>query len=95
MGVIDTPDKLRQSPGLIISEVLDELVIYAPGSSQAISLNASARAIWELCDGTRTLDDLCVELSGAAGLASDQLHEDVSGAITRLHELGLIKRDSP
>ena len=91
MGAIDTPDRPCQSPGLMTSEVLDEIVIYAPGSSQAISLNESARAIWELCDGTRTLDDLCVELSGAAGRSSDELHDDVSGAVVRLHELGLIQ----
>ena len=53
----------RRAVDVVTSEVLDELVAYAPASSQAVSLNASARAIWELCDGTRTLDQICAELS--------------------------------
>ena len=90
--MVDTPDKPRQSPGVVSSEILDEIVIYSPGTSQAVSLNASARAIWELCDGTRTVDDICTELSGAAELPPDELHDDVSGAVIRFRELGLIRR---
>ena len=88
--MVDTRDKPRQSPGVVSSEVLDEIVIYCPGTSKAVSLNASACAIWELCDGTRTVDDICTELSGPAGLPPNKLYEDVSGAVSHLYELGLI-----
>jgi Coenzyme PQQ synthesis protein D (PqqD) len=92
IGVIDPPDKPSRILGVVSSEILDETVLYCPGASQAIALNASARAIWELCDGTRTIDEMCIELSAIAGLSPDRLRDDVSGAVARLYELGLIHR---
>lgn len=85
----------RQLPGVVTSEVLDELVAYSPATSQAVSLNASARAIWELCDGTRTVDDICDELSEAAGMPADALRADVTTTVDRFNELGLLSVDGP
>jgi hypothetical protein len=87
--------KLLQSPGVVTSEVLDELVAYSPASSQAVSLNVSARAIFELCDGTRTVDDICNELSGSAGMPPDALRADVQGAIEQMRDLGLLVASHP
>lgn len=53
-------------------------------------MNTSARAIWELCDGTRTIEDICSELSDAAGVAPEELHDDVERAIERFDTLGLL-----
>ena len=76
--------------GIIHYQVLDELVIYRPGSSQAASLNESARDVWQLCNGERSLDEICVELAKMYGLTSDQLREDVCNGVLRLCELGLL-----
>ena len=95
--MITREDSLLQkpvrSPAAIYSDVLDEMVVYCPGTSQALSLNESARAIWELCDGTRTIDDICVELANATGLMPAQLREEVGGAVDRLYGLGVLSRD--
>jgi hypothetical protein len=85
--------KPRQAENIVTSEVFDELVAYAPSSSQAVSLNASARAIWELCDGSRTFDEICAELAEAAGVPADALRTDVATAIDKFHELGLVEND--
>jgi PqqD family protein of HPr-rel-A system len=85
----------RRAPDIVTSEVLDELVAYAPASSQAVSLNASARAIWELCDGTRTVDEICAELSEEAGVTAEALRGDVTDALARFRELGLVVGDGP
>jgi len=85
----------RQTPGVVTCEVLDELVAYSPASSQAVSLNVSARAIWELCDGTRTLDDICNELSESAGMPPEALRADVQAAIDQLRDLGLLVASNP
>lgn len=77
------------------SEVLDELVAYAPSSSQAFSMNASARAIWELCDGTRSIEDLCRELSEAASARPEDLRADVQNAVDHMLELGLLTIAEP
>lgn len=80
---------------MVTSEVLDELVAYSPASSQAVSLNVSARAIFELCDGTRTVDDICSELSGSAGMPPEALRADVQAAIEQMRELGLLEASHP
>jgi hypothetical protein len=82
-----------RAPDIVTSEVLDELVAYAPVSSQAVSLNASARAIWELCDGMHTLDEICAELSAEADVAPEALRGDVTDTIARFRELGLLIGD--
>jgi hypothetical protein len=58
-----------------------------------VSLNASARAIWELCDGTHTLDEICAELAAQADVAPDALRGDVTNTIDKFRELGLVTGD--
>ena len=93
--IVKPTTRPRQTPGVVTSEVLDELVAYSPASSQAVSLNVSARAIWELCDGTRTLDDICNELSEAAGTPPEALRADVQAAIDQMRDLGLLVASNP
>jgi hypothetical protein len=87
--------KPRHVDGVVTSEVLDELVAYSPATSQAVSLNVSARAIWELCDGTRTVDDICNELAEAAGMLPEALRSEVQGAIDQMCNLGLLTAGNP
>ena len=92
--VTPTP-RPRQTPGVVTSEVLDELVAYSPATSQAVSLNVSARAIWELCDGSHTVDDICNELSEPAGMPPAALRADVQAAVDQMCELGLLIVNDP
>jgi hypothetical protein len=43
-----------------LREVGDESVLVTP-SGDTFVLNPTARAIWELCDGTTTVDELAVD----------------------------------
>jgi len=86
---------LLRTPGVVTSEVLDELVAYVPASSQAVSLNVSARAIFELCNGTRTVDDICSELSEPTGMPPEALRADVQAAIDQMRDLGLLIASHP
>jgi hypothetical protein len=76
--------------GVLFYRALEEMVIYDPTESCAASLSASARAIWELCDGTRTAEQICVELAQTYGTDGGELREDVTRALERLCELGLL-----
>lgn len=84
--------KPSHAAGIIHYRVLDEMVVYRPGSAQAASLNESAGALWELCDGERSLDQMCIQLGARYGLAPDELQDDVRNAVLRLCELGLLCR---
>jgi len=72
----------------------DEMLLYASDREAAFSLNASAKAIWELCDGRHTLTDICRELGERFQCSQDQLLADVQQAVRRLGELGLLEGES-
>ena len=79
---------------MVACEVLDELVIYSPDSADAVALNESAYAIWTLCDGSRTVAQICAELASRVGAPALQLEPDVSSAIDRLRGVGVLERAS-
>ena len=83
-----------QKPGTLHYEVLEEMVVYCPDTMQAASLNESARAVWELCDGIRTIEDICTELASRVGLPKEQLQDDVNSVIDRLHKLDFLRHDA-
>ena len=89
------PDQYKpcQRPGIIHHDVLDEVVVYCSDTQLAVSLNESASVIWDLCDGSRTIEEICAELSSQAGLNAAQLRDDVRNAVDRLYELDLLTRE--
>jgi hypothetical protein len=72
-------------------QVWDEILLYAPEQDAAFSLNSSAKAIWELCDGRRSLADICQLLGERFDCPSDTLLSDVKNAILQLQKLGLVE----
>jgi hypothetical protein len=77
-----------QRPGLIVESVYDEVAVFDPAMNAATALNASAAAVFGLCDGNHTLADMREALD-AAGL--DAAGDDaVWLALDELAEAGLI-----
>ena len=76
--------------GVVAQHVLEEMVLYDQNSEMGYSLNASARLIWELCDGERTLFVICDEIAGKLEVEATLLHEDVKTAVSELIALGLL-----
>jgi hypothetical protein len=68
----------------------DELRLYVPEHELA-TLNHSAAAIWQLCDGKRTIEEISEELGPCVGRSGVALLPDVIQGVTRLHELGLLE----
>ena len=81
--------KRRES--VLEGRVRDEMVLLAPGSKQAFSLNQSSRAIWELCDGNRTVDEISHTLQQRYAGAEDDLSGDLTTALSKLHEVGVLE----
>jgi hypothetical protein len=68
--------------GLVIEAIGDELLVYDTGTSRAHSLNASAAAVFQACDGTRPVE----EIGQATGLDADA----VALALADLGKSGLL-----
>ena len=71
---------------------LEDMVIYDPAESLAASLNPSARAIWNLCDGNRTVRQICESLSDSFDVPPERLEADVLSVVDQLCNLKLLRR---
>ena len=83
--------RLRPARGVHAYPLGDELLLYAPERRSAHTLNPSARAIWERCDGGHTVAEISCALATALGLCHDALRSDVTRAVDELTELGLLE----
>jgi hypothetical protein len=74
--------------------VLHEKLLYRPGDELGVTLNHSARAVWDLCDGQHTIDEIVRELCQRIGCTDapmqSEMRKDVAHVITQLRDLGLV-----
>jgi hypothetical protein len=69
----------------------DETVLYSLECEIAHSLNSSAKAIWELCDGSNSIVDISQKLGKRFGCSGTDLLPDVTTTVTKLQRLFLLK----
>ncbi|MFG3295250.1 pyrroloquinoline quinone biosynthesis peptide chaperone PqqD [Streptomyces sp. NPDC048179] len=55
---------------------------------RVVVLRGSARAVLELCDGTRTVEEIITRLGREHGTPEDALRDDVVAFLTRLRTEG-------
>lgn len=95
-------NKDRPCRGTAVREfpVRDEIVIVSPrpvenilddeAKNRALALNRSGRAIWELCDGQHSTDDIVRVLSERFAIDPEELAPQVTTALTRMSTLGFL-----
>jgi hypothetical protein len=73
------PDSLRPlRRGHVMSlATLDEMVLYDPVTRSAFGLNVSASTIWSMCDGTRSIGEILVDLAKLVGSRPEEIRADV------------------
>lgn len=82
------------NPAVQAEPLLSEMVLVVPETDLAISLNRTARVIWECCDGQRTgqqiADLLRADMGDQAADSSVQLEQDVAQTLAEFARLGLL-----
>ncbi len=76
---------------LDVYDLGEELLIYSNDQELGITLNHSSKQIWQLCDGTHTLEDMATVLSQQLGCAGEALLEDICTTVMQFHKLGLLE----
>jgi hypothetical protein len=71
-------------------ELDDNVAVYDDVGQLLILLNTSAAAVWELCDGRTTVDDMVRALAVAHRAHAEDIAEDVQRTVAKLVELGLV-----
>lgn len=74
-------------------EVEDELVILELSTSTYVTLNGSAKFLWETLTNGCTLDELVMSLIGRYSISTDQALSDIESFISALDERDLIDHD--
>jgi len=77
--------------GVREARILDDLHIEVPGSTEPIALNQSAAAIWELCDGKRTLSEIVGELASRYDAPRETLMAAVEATTKELQSAGALE----
>jgi pyrroloquinoline quinone biosynthesis protein D len=68
----------------------DSLLVDAAGH-QLLLLNDTALALWDLCDGTNTVDEMITAVVDLFSADVDDVRSDVASTIGRLRELGAVQ----
>lgn len=72
-------------------DLKDELIIYSEEQEMGFSFNKSSKAIWELCDGEHTLNDIAEKIGQSFGCSGNFFLEDIHTAVAQFRELGLLQ----
>jgi len=75
---------------LLCRDLDDEAIIYDATKSKVHALNATARLIWNGCDGKHTVEDLAEELCRRFEVDQDTAIRDTRRAIEEFRALGLL-----
>lgn len=65
LGYMPTPrpdSRPKRNDGVMEGRVIDEILLEIPPDGRSLWLNKSGKAIWELCDGSRSITDIGHEL---------------------------------
>jgi Coenzyme PQQ synthesis protein D (PqqD) len=76
--------------GVMEGRVVDEILLEAPADGRSVWLNISGKAIWELCDGSRTLDQIRSELERRFSANGRDLKADVLSLVEQLRRHGFL-----
>jgi len=68
----------------------DEYVFYDRSGDRVHVLNATARAVYLLCDGTRSVEEIAGEITAEYDVDGDTALRDVRETVRQLVELGLV-----
>jgi len=80
--------------GVREGKILGSMFLEIPGRADTVSLNSSGAAIWEVCDGTRSLAEINQELETRFEMPAGSLRPDVEVVIKRLEVIGALRLES-
>lgn len=81
----------RLKPHLVRYDLEDELLLYDPTTQEVLLLNASAAAIAELADGTRSADEIAALCHAQVNGNPQDVARDVRVTLEELARLGMLE----
>jgi hypothetical protein len=85
----DDPPRPRDSVHAV--EIEGELVLYDTELNRAVHLDPRATLVWQVLDGSVTVDELVEDLSSVFGTDAPTIRSDLDAMLARLHGLGFLE----
>ncbi len=82
-----------RKPGVWLRQAGDENAVYDPATGAVHLLNATALAIWDLCDGETLPAEMITAICQISGLHPDVVTEDVERVLGEFEKAGIILWD--
>ncbi|MST34925.1 PqqD family peptide modification chaperone [Acidimicrobiaceae bacterium USS-CC1] len=89
-SAIDSQFAPRARPDVAWVELDGQVVAFDPVRMTSYVLNATAGLIWQLLDGSDTVEVLSADLAAAFGADLDQIRSDVLTTVRRFGDQGLL-----
>ena len=83
-------DRPKRKADYKLEEVDGELLLYHPGSTKILYCNETASLIWQLCDGTRSGEEIKEALRETFPEAADSIGDDVEETLKKFLEHGAL-----
>ena len=80
----------QRSTDVLLMDEDTRSTLIEPDAGTTHVLNPPARAIWELCDGTTTLDELVGAICEVFSVPHGQALRDVAAVLGQLEQAGLV-----
>lgn len=75
---------------MTLERVGGEAVLHDDEAGKAHVINGSAARLWELCDGSRDVDELTAAFAAGYGMAPDDVRGDVDQVLATFRSLRLL-----
>ena len=95
MSEIGASDVPRRRPGLTVQHRSDGAVIVDADGNEAVSLDDTAAALWELCDGETDVEEITDAVCIVWDVAPDVARRDVRTTLRVLGDAGVLDWDDP
>lgn len=83
----------RRAPGVRASDERGAVVLRAGDGRELCAVNETALAIWELCDGATTPDEIALAVAELCSVEPSEARRDVLQALSTLEADGAIRWD--
>ena len=85
-------NRMVKAEDIIWRQIGDETVVIKDNGLSTHVLNRTAAYIWELCDGTRDVENITARMCERYDVPSERAHTDVKYTIAKLFKIGLLSQ---
>lgn len=86
------PQRPARAEGYSVEELDGELLLFSPASGSVIALNQTAALVWNLCDGSRTVEEIAALIAAAYPDAAAEIPGDVADVVALFGRHGALAR---